>query len=170
MTYTKVANASFSPSSTWGQVGYVATGQGATLSGNGAELVDAIDALDDAYHANATFLMAQATLTTLRKTRAGSSGANNFLFWMPSLVPGQPDTIVGYPVRKWAAMPAIGENAYPIAFGDFRQAYTIVDRIGIRVLRDAYTAKPYVGFYTTKRVGGGLVNFEAVKFVKCAAS
>ncbi len=164
-TYEMVADASFA----WGKTGYITTGQASTLSGTGAELVDVIDALKDEYHAGAAFLMAGATLTALRKTRAGASGANNFLFWMPSLVPGQPDSIVGYPVYKSASMPAIGSNTYPIAFANFKQAYTIVDRAGVRVLRDPFTAKPYVAFYTTKRVGGGIVNFEAVKFVKCAS-
>ena len=65
-------------------------------------------------------------------------------------------------------MPAIGANSYSIAFGDFKRAYLIVDRAGIRVLRDPYTNKPYVGFYTTKRVGGGIQNFEAIKALKCS--
>ena len=66
-------------------------------------------------------------------------------------------------------MPDVGANAYPIAFGDFQRAYLVIDRIGIRVLRDPFTSKPNVLFYTTKRVGGGIQNFEAIKFLKCAA-
>jgi HK97 family phage major capsid protein len=67
-------------------------------------------------------------------------------------------------------MPDIASNAYAIAFGDFKRGYLIVDRIGVRVLRDPYSAKPYVLFYTTKRVGGGVQNFEAIKLMKFAAS
>jgi HK97 family phage major capsid protein len=66
-------------------------------------------------------------------------------------------------------MDEIGANKYPIAYGDFARAYLVIDRVGIRVLRDPYTNKPYVMFYTTKRVGGGVQNFEAVKLLKCEA-
>jgi HK97 family phage major capsid protein len=79
---------------------------------------------------------------------------------------GQPETLVGYPVTRAEDMPALGANSYSMAFGDFAQGYQIVDRQGIRVLRDPYTAKPFIKFYTTKRTGGGVVNFEAIKLLK----
>jgi HK97 family phage major capsid protein len=84
-------------------------------------------------------------------------------------VAGTPETLLGYAVTRAEDMPALATNSLSLAFGDFAQAYQIVDRQGIRVLRDPYTSKPYVKFYTTKRVGGGVVNFEAIKLMKFAA-
>jgi HK97 family phage major capsid protein len=77
----------------------------------------------------------------------------------------QPASLVGYPIAWAANIPAIAAGATPIAFGDFRQAYTIVDRLGISTLRDPFTAKPFVLFYTRRRVGGDVVNFEAYKLL-----
>ena len=73
---------------------------------------------------------------------------------------------MGFPVAECEDMPDIANNANAIAFGDFRRGYLIVDRIGIRVLRDPYSSKPYVLFYTTKRVGGGIQDFAALKLLK----
>ena len=81
---------------------------------------------------------------------------------------GQPPTLLGYPIADDDNMSDVGANAYPVAFGNFQRGYLIVDRLGVRVLRDPYTAKPYVLFYTTKRVGGGVQNFEAIKLLKCS--
>jgi len=67
-------------------------------------------------------------------------------------------------------MPDIASDSHSIAFGDFKRGYLIVDRVGVRVLRDPYSAKPYVLFYTTKRVGGGVQDFDAIKFLKFSAS
>jgi HK97 family phage major capsid protein len=67
-------------------------------------------------------------------------------------------------------MPDIAANSLSIAFGDFYRGYLVVDCAGVSVLRDPYTAKPYVLFYTTKRVGGGVQDFDAIKLVKFAAS
>jgi HK97 family phage major capsid protein len=79
-------------------------------------------------------------------------------------------SLLGYPVTEIEDMPDIAADAFAVAFGDFRRGYLIVDRQGARVLRDPYTAKPYVLFYTTKRVGGGVQNFDAIKVMKFAAS
>jgi HK97 family phage major capsid protein len=79
---------------------------------------------------------------------------------------GSPERLMGYPVRVDEYMPTLATGSLSLAFGDFRQAYTIVDRLGVRTLRDPYTAKPYVVFYSTKRTGGGAMNYEAVKFLK----
>ena len=89
--------------------------------------------------------------------------------WQPGLAGGQPPTLLGYPIRLAEDIPEVAADALAIAFGDFREAYTIVDRIGIRILRDPYTAKPFVKFYSTKRVGGDVTNFEAIKIQKVAA-
>ena len=73
---------------------------------------------------------------------------------------------MGFPVVEAEDMPVVAANAHAIAFGDFRRGYLVVDRTGVRVLRDPYSAKPYVLFYTTKRVGGGVQNFDAIKLLK----
>ena len=95
---------------------------------------------------------------------------NGNYIWQPGLNAEQPATLFGYPVSEVEDMPDIASNAFAIAFGDFARGYLVVDRVGVRVLRDPYSAKPYVLFYTTKRVGGGVQNFEAIKLMKFAAS
>jgi HK97 family phage major capsid protein len=82
----------------------------------------------------------------------------------------QGGTLLGFNVVEAEDMPAIGTDSLSIAFGDFNAGYQIVDRQGIRILRDSFTAKPYVKFYTTKRVGGDVVNFEAIKLMKFSAT
>ena len=88
----------------------------------------------------------------------------------PFLQAGQPASLLGYPVTESEDMPNLGANSFSLAFGDFRRGYLVVDRLGVRILRDPYTAKPYVLFYTTKRVGGGIQNFEAIKLLKFGVS
>lgn len=167
LSYDFVANASWS----WGKVGYVASGKSATLDTdtgkNGAEkLISLIHALKQGYRNNARFMMNTSTLETLRTLK----DANNNFIWQPSIQAGTPATLLGYQVVDDDNMPNIGAGEYPVLFGDFQRAYLIVDRQGIRVLRDPYSNKPYVSFYTTKRVGGGIQNFQAVKALKIATS
>jgi len=90
--------------------------------------------------------------------------------WTPPASVGQPAQLMGFPVVEVEEMPDIAAGSFSIAFGDFRRGYLIVDRTGVRVLRDPYSAKPYVLFYTTKRVGGGVQDFDAIKVMKFAAS
>lgn len=153
---------------TWGTLGHVATGtSGAFPASNPADkLYDLVGVLKNAYLGNARFMAARSTITLIRKFKDGSG---NYL-WQPSLVAGQPETLMGFPVVRAEDMPAVAANSLSVAFGDFAACYQIVDRQGVRVLRDPYTSKPYVKFYTTKRTGGGVVNFEAVKFLKFASS
>ena len=89
--------------------------------------------------------------------------------WQPSTTPGVAPTLMGYPVDEAEDMPDVATDSLAVAFGDFQRGYLVVDRIGIRVLRDPYSAKPYVLFYTTKRVGGGVQDFEAIKLLKFSA-
>ena len=89
--------------------------------------------------------------------------------WQPSLEAGELQTLLGYPIERMEDMPAVAANSLSLAFGDFRQAYTIVDRAGVRVLRDPFSAKPFVLFYTTKRTGGDVTNFEGYVIQKTAA-
>jgi HK97 family phage major capsid protein len=83
---------------------------------------------------------------------------------------GTEASLLNFPITEAESMPDIGAGSHALAFGDFRRAYLIVDRLGVRILRDPFTAKPYVLFYTTKRVGGGVQNFEALKLLKFAAA
>ena len=129
-------------------------------------LFDLIGAFKPQYLQNASWLMRREVRTKIRKLRGATS---DLYLWEPSLQAGQPDRLNGYAVHVDQYVPALGTGSLSLALGDFRAAYTIVDRIGVRTLRDPYTAKPYVAFYSTKRTGGGAVNFEAVKFLTFAA-
>jgi HK97 family phage major capsid protein len=151
----------------WGQIGHIVTGTSSDFpASNPADKIhDLMGTLKNAYLPNARFLTRRTVITKIRKFK---DGMGNYL-WQPSFVLGVPETIMGHPVSRAEDMPALGNGSLSLAFGDFAQAYQIVDRQGIRVLRDPYTAKPYIKFYTTKRVGGAVVNFEAVKFLKFGA-
>jgi HK97 family phage major capsid protein len=108
-----------------------------------------------------------------RKTQAAvrkfKDTGGNYL-WQPPAVAGTPATLMNFPLVEAEDMPDIAANSYSIAFGDFRRGYLVVDRAGVTVLRDPFTAKPYVLFYTTKRVGGGVQDFDAIKLLKFAVS
>jgi HK97 family phage major capsid protein len=110
-------------------------------------------------------MMNDATQEVVRKFK---DTEGNYI-WRPGLAEGQPPLLLGKPVATDDNFPDVGANAFPIAFGDYKRGYLIVDRFGIRVLRDPYTKKPYTLFYTTKRVGGGVQNYEAIKLLKVAA-
>jgi len=109
--------------------------------------------------------MNRRTVSAVRKLKDGDG---NYL-WRPGAA-GESASLLGYAVTEIEDMPDIGANSFSIGFGDFRRGYLIVDRQGARVLRDPYSLKPYVLFYTTKRVGGGVQNFDAIKVMKFAAS
>ena len=158
--YPKVANASWS----WGNIGFIATGvAGAFPAANPADkLIDLAYAVKSGYRHNAHWVMNRATQSVIRKFKDADG---NYL-WQPSLRAGEAPTLLGHPVVEAEDMPSIATDSTSIAFGDFRRGYLIVDRLGIRVLRDPYSAKPYVLFYTTKRVGGGVQDFDAIKLLK----
>lgn len=164
LAYTNVANASW----TWGNMGYLATGVSAAFAASNPSdiLVNLIYSLKQGYRANANWVLNRNVQADIRKFK----DANGMYLWQPSVQAGQPSLLLGYPVAESEDMPNIAANSFSIAFGDFKRGYLIVDRLGIRVLRDPYTAKPYVLFYTTKRVGGGVQNFEAIKLVKFGVS
>lgn len=151
----------------WGTFEHVKTGANGDFHTTKADpLQDLIGAFRDRYLQNATFLMRREVRTRIRKMKEATS--DRYL-WEPSLQAGQPDRLLGYPARVDQYVPALSAGSLSLGFGDFREAYTIVDRIGIRTLRDPYTAKPYIRFYSTRRTGGGAVNFEAVKFLQFAS-
>lgn len=155
-------------SQTYGSLGYLATGvAGAFTASNPADkLVDLTYLAKTQYRTNSSFLMNRRTLGQVRKFK-DSSGQ---YIWQPSLVAGQPTSLLGFPVYECEDMPDIAANSHSIAFGDFEKGYLIVDRTDVRVLRDPYSNKPFVLFYVTKRVGGGVQDFDAIKFLKFSAN
>ena len=155
LDYTIVADASHA----WGQIG---SGAGDfTADDAGDQLIDLIQAPKSQYRANGRFVMNRRTVAAVRKLK----DADGRYLWQPGLN-GEGQTIFGYPVTELEDMPDIGVGNAAIAFGDFRRGYLIADRQGAQVLRDPYSAKPYVLFYTTKRVGGGVQNFDAIKVME----
>jgi HK97 family phage major capsid protein len=143
-----------------------ANGAFAAAPNGGDALIDALYGLKAQYRANATWFMNRATTKLARKLK-DSDGA---YLWSPGIAAGQPATLLGYPVAAFEDMPDPTTGSLSIAVGDMRAAYQIVDRVGIRTLRDPFSAKPYVEFYTTKRVGGDVVNFEALKLIEFSNS
>lgn len=162
--YTKVANASYA----WGKTGFVVSGAAngfvaPTASVSPADaFIDLYYALKAGYRNGACWLMSDATMGAVRKFK-DADGAN---IWAPPSAVGEQATILGKPVYNDDNCDAVAAGNFPVAFGNFQRGYLIIDRAGIRVLRDPYTSKPNVQFYTTKRVGGGIVNFEAIKLLK----
>lgn len=148
---------------------YVPSGTATTVAdvnGQADGLKSLIWKLRAPYRANASWLMSSATASSLDRLK----DANKNYIWKSSNTAGAPDELFGYPVEFEENMPAEAADAYPVAFGDFAKAYTIIDWAGIKSLRDPYTAKPNVIFYAYRRTGGGLSNSEAIKLLKCATS
>jgi HK97 family phage major capsid protein len=147
----------------WGNLGYIATGTDGGFGDDPSDrLVDAIYSLKSGYRQNAKFVMNRQTQGTIRQFK----DADGNYMWQPPAAPGQQAMLHGFPVVEAEDMPDIASDSVSIAFGDFERGYLVVDRQGVSVLRDPYSAKPYVLFYTTKRVGGGVQNYEALKLIK----
>jgi HK97 family phage major capsid protein len=153
---------------TWGNLGYIATGEaGDFASANPADaIVDLVYALDATYRANASFVMNSKTAGAVRKMK----DADGRFLWSDGLAAGEPARLMGYPVLIAEDMPDIAAGAHAIAFGDFANGYTIAERPDLRVMRDPFSAKPHVLFYATKRVGGDVSDFAAIKLLKFAVS
>ena len=168
LTYDKVANASWA----WGKIGYVPSGAaGAFLTPTTSvspedAFYDLVYAMKEMYRAGGSFLMADTTQGAVRKLK-DVEGKN---LWAPPTTPEGVPTIVGKPVYTDDYMPAIAANSYSIAFADWKKAYTVVERPGVQVIRDAITEKGFVKFYTRKYVGGGLGHYEPIKLMKFAVS
>ena len=152
---------SYAAGTSWGQIQQVGSGSSATVTAD--SLINLYYSLKDDYARNATFLMHRTTVQAVRLLKEATT--NQYL-WQPGLAAGRPDTLLGVPVALAADMPTPAASSLSIAVGDFKRGYLIVDRLGIRTLRDPFTAKPFVKFYTTKRVGGEVVNYEAIKILK----
>jgi HK97 family phage major capsid protein len=161
--------------------GFLSYGDGTTLPGTieqiptgvsggfaaapagGDVLITAYESLKAGYRGNANWFMNRTTRAAVRKLK-DSDGA---YLWQPGIQAGAPATLLGVSVAvPFEDMPDIAASSLSIAVGDMRQAYLIVDRMGVRILRDPYSAKPYVLFYTTKRTGGDVTNFEALKLIR----
>ncbi len=162
LDYDMVAEASHA----WDKIGYIATGVdgGFAASDPVDDLIDLIYTPKTQYRQNARFVMNRKTLSAVRKLK----DADDHYIWSPDEAGGS--TLLGYPVTEIEDMPDMAADSFSIAFGDFARGYLIVDRAGVRVLRDPYSAKPYVLFYVTKRVGGGVQNFDAIKLLKFGES
>ncbi|RDJ22999.1 phage major capsid protein [Bosea caraganae] len=163
LAYPTVAEASWS----WGNIGVLSTGvDGAFAAANPSDiLIDLVYALKAGYRQNASFVMNRKTQAVIRKFKDD----NGYYLWQPPASAGAPATLLGFPVVEAEDMPDIAEDSVSLAFGDFRRGYLVVDRAGVRILRDPYSAKPHVLFYTTKRVGGGVQDFAAIKGLKFSA-
>ncbi len=153
----------------WGTLQYTFSTDASSFAGTdpGDDLIDMVFTLNPAYRAGAQWVMNRATVAEIRKFK---DGQGNYLWTAGNITQQQASLLIGYPITEAEDMPDVAANAYPIAFGNFNEGYMIVDRQGIRTLRDPFSAKPFVQFYTTKRVGGDVVNFDAIKLFKIATS
>ncbi len=151
----------------WGKLGSVKTGaDGAFADTAGSDaLIDLIYTLKAGYRQNASFVMNRRSQAAIRKLK-DSDG--NYL-WQPPAAVGAKASLMNFAITEAEDMPDIASGTKAIAFGDFKRGYLIVDRLGLRILRDPFSAKPYVLFYTTKRVGGGVQDFDAIKLLDFAA-
>jgi len=165
-TYPTAATADASRA--WGTFEHINTGAAGafrTRSGDTNpvdDLINTIYALKAGYRNNATWMTSRAVLRDARKLK---DGQGNFI-WQPAMVAGQPSSLLGFSIVEAEDMPALASGSLSMAFGDFREAYQIVDRVGLSLLRDPYTQYPYVAFKFRKRVGGGAISFDALKFVR----
>jgi HK97 family phage major capsid protein len=164
LSYTIVAESAWA----WTKIGYVATGTAGAFDADAPAdaLIDLVYALKAPYRQNGNFVMNRKTQAAVRKLK----DADGQYLWSPPTNVGGPASLLNFAIAESEDMPDIAANAYAVAFGDFRRGYLVVDRAGVRVLRDPFSAKPYVLFYTTKRVGGGVQDFDAIKLLKFAAS
>lgn len=153
---------------TWGQIGVMPSGVDGSfnIDDPANTLIDLIYSLDVKYRRRAVFVMNSRTVSTVRKLKDVDG---NFM-WTQSMCTGEPSTLLGHPVVVNEAMPGIETGSTPIAFGDFHAGYTIVERPGIRVLRDPYSVKPHVQFYASSRIGGDVTDFSAIRLLQLSAS
>jgi HK97 family phage major capsid protein len=150
----------------FGTLQYIASGQAAALPTSADVFYDLVYGLRARYRANAQWLTSKTVLSALRKYK----DTTNQYLWQPALTAGQPATFMGFGITEAEDMPAVAANAFPLAFGDFREGYLIADRVGMRITRDEITTPGFVKFYVRKRVGGKLRNTQAIKLLKVAAS
>ncbi len=150
----------------FGQLQYIGSGDASGFDASpDAKLIDLIHSLKSGHRQGASFVMNSSTLATVRKLKT----ADGAFLWQPGMIKGQPNRLLGYPVIEAEDMPDIGSGEFPIAFGNFRQGYLIAEHSATRVLRDPFSNKPFVHFYATKRVGGQVLDSNAIKLLKIEA-
>ena len=147
---------------TFGQLQHKLAAAAAAVASS--ELIDMVYMLKQGYRSGAAWMMNSTTMGAVRKM----VDANDNYLWSPGLQAGQPSALLGYPVYENNDMADVATGVVAVMFGNFRAGYMICDRMGTRVLRDPYTNKPYVHFYTTKRVGGMLTDSNAIKLLRQA--
>ncbi|MXO65492.1 phage major capsid protein [Altericroceibacterium endophyticum] len=150
----------------FGTLQYVGSGSDSGFGSNPeSRLIDLVHTMKAGHRQGASWVMNSSTLAEVRKLKT----ADGAFLWQPGLVEGQPDRLLGYPVVEAEDMPDIAEDAFPIAFGNFRAGYLIAERSATNILRDPYSNKPFVHFYATKRVGGQVLDSSAIKLLKIEA-
>ena len=150
----------------FGTLQYIASGQAAALPTSADVFYDLVYALRARYRANATWVLNKLVLSSVRKYK----DTTNQYLWQPSLSMSQPETFMGYPIVEAEDMPSVAANAFPVAFGDFREGYLIADRVGMRMTRDDITVPGFVQFYIRKRVGGRIRNSQAIKLLRISTT
>lgn len=166
MDYAAAADTAEDSGRAWGKLQYLVSGAGAGFMTGGAgadAFIELITKCKADFLGNGRFTFNRFTQAAIRKIK---DGQGNYLWSMGSIPQGIPNSLLGFPITILEDMDNVGANKFPVAFGDFRQGYQIVDRLGISTLRDPYSAKPKVQFYMRKRVGGDVVNFDAIKLMK----
>lgn len=164
-SYTTAATADASRA--WGVLEHVKTGANGDFHTTQADpLFDLIAAFKPGYLNGANWVTRRSVMNKIRKFKTTTTLE---YIWQPGLQMGQPDRLLGYPIVMAEDMPTLATGSNSMALGNFQLGYQIVDRLGIRVLRDPYTDKPFVQFYTIKRTGGAVVQFEAIKFINFAS-
>ena len=148
----------------WGNLGYIPTGVDGEINAN--SIVDLVYALGAQYRANGTFVMNSKTAGIIRKLK----DLDGRFLWSDGLAAGEPARLMGYPVLVAEDMPDADTDSFAVAFGDFAAGYTVAERPDLRILRDPFSAKPHVLFYATKRVGGDVSDFAAIKLLKFGVS
>ena len=164
LTKPTIANASWA----WGSIGYIATGTPGDFDANNPAdvLVDLVYSLNAEYRAGAAFIMNSKTAGEVRKMK---DNQGRFL-WMEGLQAAQPPLVVGYPVLIVEEMPDIAVDSHSIAFGNFHRGYTVAERPDLRILRDPYSSRPHITFFASKRVGGDVSDYAAIKTLKFGSS
>ena len=151
---------------TFGTLQFLATGNATGFDASPElKLIDLVHTLRAAHRQGAVWVMNSATLAVIRKFKA----ADGSFLWQPGLIDGQPARLLGYPVIESEDMPDIAANTVPIAFGNFRNGYLIAERSATRILRDPFTRKPFVHFYATRKLGGQVLDSDAIKLLKISA-
>ena len=150
----------------FGTVQYIGSGNASGFDAAPEEkLIDLVHSLKAGHRQGATFVMNSSTLAAVRKLKT----ADGAFLWQPGLVDGQPDRLLGYPVVEAEDMPSVTGGEFPIAFGNFRHGYLVTEHSGTNILRDPFSNKPFVHFYATKRVGGQVLDSNAIKLLKIEA-